>query len=304
MKINHRQLEAFRAMIETGSVTEAARRMGVTQPAASRLISDLEHAVGYSLFLREKKRLISTPEAMALFEEVDRSYIGLDAIAEAARDIGAYRRGALRIVSLPAMALSFLPQVISKFCEDNPNISVALQIHSSQRVIQCVASQQYDVGFAEIDSPHPAVTSSIFFESPMVAILPKHHPLCLKQTITPEDFANENFIALGSSYTMRKRIDALFMASNVTPKMQIETQLSMAVANLVACGAGVSIIEALTARSLRALDLIETRPFMPKINYTYRVLSPTHRPISLLTASFIEATRSALLKFDPVIPPF
>jgi DNA-binding transcriptional LysR family regulator len=298
MKLNHRQLEAFRAMIETGSVTEASKRIGVTQPAASRLISDLEYAIGYALFLREKKRLTPTPEAMALFEEVDRSYIGLGLIGDAARDIGANRRGALRIVSLPAMALSFLPHVISKFCEDKPDISVDMQIHSSQRVIQCVASQQFDLGFAEIDSLHPAVNSQVFFESPMVAILPKHHPLCHKATLTPQDFANENFIALGSSYAMRKRIDALFLANNITRKMQIETQLSMAVANLVASGAGVSIIEALTASSFRGLDLVETRPFLPEITYTYRVLSPAHRPISLLTESFMRATRDALMKFD------
>ncbi len=139
MKLNHRQLEAFRAMIETSSVTEAARRIHVTQPAASRLLSDLEFQIGYPLFTREKMRLIPTSEALALYEEVDRSFIGLNTIAEAAREIGTFRRGSLHVVGMPALALGFLPRIIAEFTKDKPDINVALQIHSSPKVVQCVA---------------------------------------------------------------------------------------------------------------------------------------------------------------------
>ena len=144
-------------MIETSSVTEAARRINVTQPAASRLLSDLEYQVGYPLFTRAKKRLSPTSEALALYEEVERSFIGLGTIAEAAREIGSFRRGSLHIVGMPALSLEFLPRVIARFTRDKPGISVALQVHSSQKVLQCVASQQFDIGFAEANLVHSAV---------------------------------------------------------------------------------------------------------------------------------------------------
>lgn len=298
MKLNHRQLEAFRALIETGSVTEASKRIHVTQPAASRLIADLEHSVGYALFRREKKRLSPTPEALALFEEVDRSFIGISTIAEAAYEIGKFRRGSLHLASLPAMALDFLPRMISQFCKDKPDISFSLQIHSSQRVVQCVASQQFDMGFAEIDTEHPAVVSRILYDAPMVAILPKDHPLLARSVITPQDFEDESFVSLGSNYLSRQKIDAVFLASNVTRRMQIESQLSMAVGNMVASGAGVSIVDHISAHSLRNQGLIETRPFLPDIRYYYRVLLPSHRPLSRLGETFLEIARANLEKAD------
>jgi len=294
MKLNHRQLEAFRALIEAGSVTEAARRINITQPAASRLISDLEHNVGYALFRREKKRLSPTPEALALFEEVDRSFIGIGEIADAARDIGNFRRGSLRLASLPAMALEFLPRMISRFCKDKPDISISMQIHSSQRVLQCIASQQFDLGFAEIDTEHPAVEARLIYGAPMVAILPKGHTLLARPNLAPQDFQDENFVSLGSNYISRRRVDAVFFANNVERKMQIETQLSMAVGNLVANGVGISIIDHVTAFSLRDRGLIETRPFLPEISYNYYVLLPSHRPLSRLGETFLKIAQKNL----------
>lgn len=301
MKLNHRQLEAFRAMIETGSVTEAASRIFVTQPAASRLIADLEHAIGYALFRRERKRLIATPEALALFEEVDRSFIGLNTIAEAAQEIGNFRRGSLHIAGLPALALDFLPRMVSQFCADKPDISVSLQIHSSQRVLQCIASQQFDIGFAEIEAEHPAVHSRTLLEAPMVAILPKKHRLLERETLEPKDFEGENFVSLGSNYSTRQRIDAVFLGHNVTRKMQVETQLSMAVGNMVATGAGISLIDHITAFNLRDLGLVETRPFVPEIEYTYRVLLPSHRPLSRLSETFLDIVSRGLLEKSPSV---
>jgi len=298
MKLNHRQLEAFRALIETGSVTEASKRIFVSQPAVSRLISDLEHSVGYALFQREKKRLSPTPEALALFEEVDRSFIGISKIAEAAQEIGNFRRGALHISSLPAMALDFLPRMISEFCKNKPDISVNLQINSSQRVLQCVASQQFDIGFAEIGAEHPAVISRVLYEAPMVAILPKGHPLLQLSVISPKDFEGEDFVSLGTNYQSRINIDAVFLANNVSRKLQIEAQLSMAVGNMVASGAGVSIIDHITAYSLRDQGLVETRPFLPEIKYSYRVLLPSHRPLSRIGETFLDITRKNLKKAD------
>jgi DNA-binding transcriptional LysR family regulator len=70
--INLRQLEAFRAVMLTKSITRAAEMLFVSQPAVSRLISDLESTVEFDLFQRVKKRLIPTPEGEALFEEVER----------------------------------------------------------------------------------------------------------------------------------------------------------------------------------------------------------------------------------------
>ncbi|MCV0427217.1 MAG: LysR family transcriptional regulator [Roseibium sp.] len=297
MKLNHRQLDAFRAMIETNSVTEAARRILVSQPAASRLISDLEHQVGYPLFVRSKKRLTPTPEALTLFEEVERSFIGLETIAEAAREIGTYRRGTLHIAGMPAMALEFLPSIIGSFCQERPDISVALQIRSSQKVAECIASQQYDLGFAEISVNHPSVASELLLTAAQVAILPRDHPLSKKEVLTPADMHGEPFISLGMGYPTRQKIDAVFEAAGVDRKLQVETQLSLAAGHLVASGTGIALIDPITAAHLERLNLVTIRPFTPKILYSYQALYPKHKPVSRIARQFMEIVGKRLDEF-------
>jgi len=236
--------------------------MHITQPATSRLIADLEYTIGYTLFRREKKRLSPTSEALALFEEVDRSFIGIGKIAEAAMEIGNFQRGSLHLASLPALALGFLPRIISQFSADKPDISIRLQIHSSQRVVQCVASQQFDIGLTESQPVHAAVNSRLLCNAPMLAILPRNHALLKHDSLAPEHFEGENFV--------------------------------LAVGNLVASGAGVSIIDHVTACNLRDLGLIETRPFLPDINFQYYVLLPSHKPLSRLGETFLDIAQRHL----------
>ena len=86
--MNLRQLEAFAAVMKTGSITQAAQSMHLSQPAVSKLIGDLEHALGFDLFIRARgSALTVTPEAEYFFHEVERSFIGIDALKQAARDI-------------------------------------------------------------------------------------------------------------------------------------------------------------------------------------------------------------------------
>jgi DNA-binding transcriptional LysR family regulator len=296
--LTHRQIEAFRAVMETGSVTGAARQINITQPSASRLLLDLESSVGYSLFKRESKRLIPTPEARALFEEVERSYVGLNNISQAARDIGNYRRGALHITALPAMALSFLPGIISRFCAEKPDISVSLQINSSERVLHSVATQQFDLGFSENDAAQPSVSSELLLRAALVAALPNDHPLCAKSALTPQDFSGQNFIATTSDTTTSNRVFALFSNENVKLNMRLSTQLSYAAGQLVAQGSGISLIDPVTAAELEKQRLISVRPFRPVLNYRCFVLLPTLRPRSRLSGIFLDLVQSQIAELN------
>src|SRR5690625_7672400 len=76
--MKQRQVEAFRAVMQFGSITAAAQALGVTQPAVSRLIADLEYAISFLLFERRGARLLPTREAIELYGEVERMYYGLD----------------------------------------------------------------------------------------------------------------------------------------------------------------------------------------------------------------------------------
>lgn len=114
-RINSRQVEAFRAMMLTGSVTEAAKLMAVTQPAVSRLLRDFQALLKTELFERRGTGLVPTAAATALYTEVERSFVGLERITAAAEEIRGRRTGSLRIAALPALSNGYLPRLAGHF---------------------------------------------------------------------------------------------------------------------------------------------------------------------------------------------
>src|SRR6266700_5404265 len=117
-RINSRQVEAFRAMMLTGSVTESAKLMAVTQPAVSRLLRDFRVLLKMELFERRGSGLVPTASATALYMEVERSFVGLDRIATAAEEIRGRRTGTLRIAALPALSNGYLPRLAGRFLKE------------------------------------------------------------------------------------------------------------------------------------------------------------------------------------------
>ena len=126
-----RALEAFRAIVLTGSVTNAASMLHISQPAVTRLIRDLEADLQFPLFQRRKGRLFATSEGLALFEEVSRSFVGLDRIAQVANHIRQSRVGHLQLATMPALINGFLPRVVNQF---NKHLMVVILLQAIQNL--------------------------------------------------------------------------------------------------------------------------------------------------------------------------
>ena len=286
--MNLRQLEAFRAVMLAGSVTQAAQSMHLSQPAVSKLIADLEYAIGFKLFVRSKgSALTVTPEAGYFFHEVERSFIGIDALKKTASDIRNLSTGNLHIASLPALSFSFLPQVIRAFQKDHPGVSIHLDTHSSSTVRQLIENQQFDVGLATRGHDIPGVSTSRFLRSVGACILSPGHRLAGRAHIEPTDLAGEPFISLMHGDKTRRRIDRIFEDAGVERDLVVETQYAITHCNLVAQGVGCSIINPATAIDFVAQGLV-VLPFLPRIEFEYLFYTPSLRPLSQAALSFIE----------------
>ena len=286
-RLSHRQLEAFRAVIESGKVTTAAALLNTTQPSISRQIADLEQAVGFRLFERAGRTLVPTAEALALYEEVERSFVGLAEISRVVRDIRDFRQGSLSIAGMPALALQFLPQVMADFAKTAPGIVVSLRARSSQAVLQHLVSQQFDLGFAALETDHPAVRRTPICTAPMMAVLPVGHPLAKKTRLEPADFHDQPFIALGAEITTRSETDAFLALGNAHPRLVAVAQLSASICELVANGAGVSIVEPVTALNFVDRGRIVARPLQPEQPFRYDLLLPVLREPSRVATQFL-----------------
>jgi DNA-binding transcriptional LysR family regulator len=284
-----RQLEAFRAVILRQSITRAAEMLHVTQPAVTRLILDLETEIGFSLFTREKGRLFPTSDALLLYQEVERSFVGVERIAHAAQQIRSLTRGSLNIAAAPALALNLLPEWITDFTRAHEGVTVSLLVHGTKMVGELVAGEQCDIGFVTYTTWQPGVRLETLFSADMKCILPNGHRLSRKRVISPEDLAGEKFISFPREYDTRRIVDDIFAERKIERVMSAECQLSAAIATFVARGAGVSVIDPVSTDYMTGG--VSVHDFAPAIPFEYGVVTSDRQPPSRLTYAFVEFVR-------------
>lgn len=297
-KLTYRQIEAFRAVMISGTTSAAANVLCISQPAVSRLLSDFEETVGVRMFERRKKRLVPTPEARFFYEEVERAFVSLEQLSRAAEELRGFHLGSLRIASMPAVSVEFVPALVRRFSDKHAGVSVTLQVRSTQQVADLVASQQFDLGvISGIHLTDPAIEEETLANSRMVCVLPPGHRLSDADVIQPGDLENEVFVSLGSEQDLRYKINNVFEQAGVSRQLLFDTQLHYAACALVLAGNGVSIVDPVTAQHYARLGLVVKR-FEPRIEYRYAIIFPRHRSRSGLTRAFVELLRSELEKLQ------
>ena len=293
MMITPRQLEAFAAVMERGTVTAAAERLGVSQPAVSKILAGLELEIGYPLFTRLKRRLAPTSEAQLLAGEVSRLYRGLERVSEVAREICYRQVGDLQIYSTPALGRTVLPDVLAGFMRRHAKAHVVFHVRSSTYINQKMVDQQLDLGFSMMPFEHPAMVSEELSRAPAVCVLPGDHRLARRKVVRPADLRGERFLSFPSDGRMRHLVDAVFEQERIERRTQIDVYSSAEACALAARGVGVSIVEPFTARDYRG-EGIAIVPFEPRIRYLFRDMRPRYRKPSRLADAFLAAVKDHL----------
>lgn len=284
--MNFKQVEAFRAVMLSGSMTAAAHSLHTSQPNISRLIGQLERSNGFKLFERVNGRLLPTDEGAALFADVERAFIGLQSLEQSAQNIRRGGTGQLRIAAVPSLSLTLLPRVIQRFRQENPDVAISIHTNDSPTVAHWAASRFCDLGLASyIGEDLPGVTTQVLCDVPGVCVFPKGHRLTALATVAPEDLKGEEFISLAQNDGSRARVDRVFPDDKSYRRLNVETPYAATVCSLVALGLGVSIVSPMVALEYLHTG-IETRPFTPQIRFSTYLLLPADRPQSLLTRRF------------------
>ncbi|MVA27813.1 LysR substrate-binding domain-containing protein (plasmid) [Agrobacterium vitis] len=286
-----RQLEALMAVIESGTVSVAAAILRISQPAASKLIQDLEADTGLKLFERKSGRLVPTGRGMRLYEEVERIFGGVHQLARAVEAIRRDEHGHLLIGAMPALSGSFITRVISSFKIWHPDVFVSIEARSSRFLTEAVLLRRLDLALVISGLEHPSMVVERMHCSAAVAALPLGHKLAEKAELCPDDLKDEPFIAFAPTGTMRTKVDAAFEQYSITPRIVIEATTAPNVAELVAAGLGVTVADPLAIEFVA--DRIITRPFRPTIDFGYGIIRPTRARNSSLVADFIEEIHAA-----------
>lgn len=283
--VNLRHIEIFHAVMTAGNLTEAARLLHTSQPTVSRELARFEKVLGLKLFDRTRGRLHPTVQGLRLFEEVQRSWYGLDRIVSAAESLREFRQGELSVVCLPVFSQSLLPALVQPFLSRYPDVSLNIVPQESPLLEEWLSAQRHDLGLTETLHTPAGTERTELFSLDEVCVLPSGHPLAEKPVLTPQDFHGERYISLSRADSYRQLLDALFNEHQVKRRMVVETHSAASVCAMVRAGAGLSIVNPLTALDYAASGVV-VRRFSISVPFTVSLIRPLHRPSSALVDAF------------------
>lgn len=293
MDIEHRHIEVFRAVMRAGSVTDAAAQLATSQPTVSRDLARLEYLLGFALFDRIKGRLRPTARALVLYEEVQRSYVGLERVLAAATGLRDSAGTPLSVACVPAFAQALLPGVCRRFQTVSADLGISITPQESPLLEEWLSAQRHDLGLLEHDRPPPGTTLEHLLEADEVCVLPVGHPLTKREILTPRDFADQSFISLSASDPYRLILDTMFAEHAINRRMTIETQSAASICCLVREGLGIAIVNPLTAIE-HASQGVTIRRLSISIPFLVTLARPQHRPSNPNAEVFVHALREQI----------
>ena len=286
MKLRFRQLQAFHAIVETGTVTGAAEGMGISQPGVSNLLAELERQTGLKLFERRHGRLVPTPEAELMHREIETVVRGLDHVTQTVVDLQNKQAGQLQVASQHSISFGFMPKIIAEFAQTRPDMNITFQSQYSSKIQEWVLSGLFEIGICEMPMLYKMLHAYPLNVGTRIA-LPKDNPLTKHDMLTPHLLQDEPFIVMGPDHITQRRLKTVFEKAGVPLKTRVHSHLFK---NLLACvkeGLGVSLIDRF-GLEFDFDDRFVTRRFEPEIKMDMAVITSATRPLSQRGKEFLE----------------
>ena len=285
------EYEALRALMENGTTSQAAGRLGLSQSAVSRSISSLEARLGRILFERDGGRLRPTSEATRLNKRLDPLFEALDRIdgpPEAQQET-------LRLVAPPTYAHRFLVQHIAAFLTANPQYFISLEVSSSEEIIRAIQEERFDLGLTGVEMTRERVKLTPYRVSSAVCAMPDGHPLARLETVHPRDLHEQPMIALTRRHARRAQLDKVLANSRSSPRIVAEASTSCAAVDLAREGLGVTVVNPFPVAQYRSGD-VTFRPFASPMEYRSYFVTPENRPTPAIARAFMRHLRLHTLK--------
>lgn len=243
-----RQLRYFVAVAEERSVTRAAVRLHITQPPLSAQLARLEHEVGVPLLGRHNRGVELTEAGEELLVHARRLLAGVDAATDAVRRVGQGRTGRLGLAFVAASAWSVLPPLLAQLRADLPDVTVDLVQAGPDEVVEHVRAGRCDLGLVHL-LPQPPVDRdldvAVVDREPLVAVLPRAHPMASGERVDLASLAAETFLAPTRTPrgALHPHLVAACRLAGFEPDVR-EVGLAQTVVAFVGAGLGVSVLPA------------------------------------------------------------
>ena len=282
---------AFLAAAETGSFSKAAEALSYTPSGVNQLVTALEKELGFPVFRRTTKGVTLTENGELLLPTVREFLRQEDRIFELSAEMNGLLIGSVTIASYSSIATHWLPAVIRAFQQDYPQIRIKLMEGIWQEVSKWLDDRAADIGFFSYQEGMPYDFIPLA-EDPMLALLPKDHPLAQGETYPLENCKYDRFImpALGCD----DDVEALFAKNGIEPNVQFTTLESLSVMSMVEQGLGMSVMNKLITEK-RICDIVML-PIDPPSQITLGVAMNSKADVSPAVKMFLKYAVRMLTK--------
>jgi DNA-binding transcriptional LysR family regulator len=288
-----RQLEALVAVLDTGSITRAAARLHVSQPALSRLIASLEADVGYAMFRRAGGRIVPTAEATSLRDEVESALGAVERARRRATQLGRLTDGQLTVSASPSISATLLPMLLARFHAIHPKLSIALNGMSFHRLLETVVTQRADFAISDLPPHVNGVVAEHLCRYQAVCVVQPTHRYAKMTRVPLRAFDQERFVLLREEDERQPVIARAFQDNAIELNYPIEVTLVASACAWVATSGGCAIVDPFSAGEWQGqLVYIKTDP---PIWFDLWILRSENKPLTRTAAAFLSQLREHIL---------
>ena len=264
----------FKVLFENGTASKTAKILGITQSGVSRSLALLEQNIGFLLFIRDKNKLIATPEAKELYKEVLRLMFNLDETKHsilALREFGASR---VRMAAIPGLAFGYIPKMISKMLSHNSKLNIFFDVLSSNEIVRAVEAGAFDIGFVTMPIDSQQIEIEVIEKTQAVCIIPQGHALAKHEKISLNDLSNCHLVVSNQPNIASDQLLQLISENKIELSGKTEANIT-SICSLVSNGVGISVINPITVYDLNCANIL-VKPFIPEIHYSFGLIYKKH----------------------------
>jgi len=296
--VNFRHVEVFYAVMTNGTVTEAARQLGVSQPSVTTTLKQAEARLGIQLFHRESGRLVPTREARILFEEAERAHNALEAIRMLAQRLEIGQGGHVRVASVPTISLELLPDAIRKFETLHTGFHYSVATLNSEDILTGLDRRTgtYDLGFTFGTQDANDVASEEIGHTGLHAVVPAAWDLPRDSVLELGALRGRPFVAGFDHTALAQECRRLFADAGFEPDIVARSHMHHLAGCLAQRGIGYAILDALTVRALlnnERADAIVVKRLAGDPTIPLAVMYPGRQNVSNAAGVFLDCFREA-----------
>lgn len=290
MRLKH--IEVFHAVMLTGSVSAASKLLHVTQPAVTQSLQLAELQLGYALFTRQRRRLMPTREAQALYPEVQALMSQLESVRRMATALGTGEGQGFRILIVPSLAVKALPHALKAFRRRYRDLPISVRTLHSNDIARAMLLQEGDVGIVYGRPSHAALSDELVATGRLVCASPKGRTAADRRTtVALQDLLREPFIRIDERDPLGAVLADQWARLSLSPRAGITVQTHHIAMVMAEQGFGPAIIDSFTAQASGG-DL-HIRTLLPEVPVEVRAVQPqglrSPQPVSDFIAAFRQA---------------